>query len=542
MSILPFNQQIFRHPGEMSTLINNYPWEEHELGMLDEWPPLLRSTLSLMLDSQFPMFLYWGPRLLCFYNDAFRSKLASDRHPAALGRPASEVWPEVWSEIEQVISEVYRSGGSVYNEDHYAELMRNGKLESSYWTYSYSPVRSDSGEIRGVLSVCIETTERVVGALLLRQKEEELTSLFQQAPVGILLIGREGLVIDFVNSMYLQLVGRDASCLGQGVWDVLPEIAAQGYDRILANVFDTGIPFRSSEQRVDIEKQGRLIAGYFTFAYEPVKDFKGEIKSVMVIVVEVTEQVKARQKVEFAEERVRLAVEVNQLGTFDYNLLTDEIETSERFRQIWGYVYHASHESLVRAIHPEDLLIRERAHRKAYSTGHLSYQVRIFWKNNVMRWIKVEGKVFYDSERVPVRMIGTVEDITEEKELKDSLTKTASSLQLALRAGKLGWYEYDVNSGRIDCNEQCKANFGLLKDDGLNFERLVSMIIPSDRKSMMNAVENSFKNNLPYETEYHVKWYDDTIHHLRASGLPVFDSKGRPAQMVGVTLELLSGK
>jgi PAS domain S-box-containing protein len=524
--------------GEMADLIRNFPWEIHPLGNAAEWHPVFHSTLSLVLESRFPMFLYWGKDNFCFYNDAFRLTMGSDKHPHALGKPAPEVWPEVWPGIKAVIDQINEIGTPVYAEDSQTWILRNGKLDETFWTFSYSPVRDLNGAILGVLSVCMETTEKVNATQALQKSEESLRHLMEQAPVGILVVKGEEMIMDFANDLYLSIVDRDKSWIGKPIWDCLPEVREQGYDQTMRDVFRTGKPFRSAEQKIDIRKKGELVTGYFTFSYDPLRDENGTINSVMVLVTDVTEQIFERQKVEYAEERMRQAIDASQLGTFDYNLLTNEIVTSERFNQIWGYIYSADHNSLVDAIHPDDLIIRERAHRRAYSTGHLNYEARVIWKNKMVRWVRVDGKVFYDKERTPIRMIGSVLDITEATELRERLTRTADSLQLALKAGRLGSYEYDINTGRIDCTEQCKLNFGLLRDDALNFERLLTIIIPEDRKGMMQAVENSIRFNIPYDTEYRIGLSDGSIRWIHASGLPVYDKKGRPQQLIGVTSDV----
>jgi PAS domain S-box-containing protein len=535
---IEISAKVFQQDSEMALLMRNFNWADHRLGPIESWPRELSVVLNMMLDSQFPMFLYWGPEYTSFYNDAFREKLGEEKHPIALGAPAYKVWPEVWGGIKEVIDLVTDSGRPVFKEDHYTQILRNKKLEETYWTYCYSGIRDEYGKIAGILSICMETTEKVHAARTARQSEDNLRNLMAQAPIGLLIVKGPEMTIDFANDQYLRIVDGDPSWIGKVVWDCLPDLREQGYEEILLNVFKSGVAFESVERPVSIRKKGLLFTGYFTFSYQAMKNHNGEITSVMVIVLDVTEQVQARQRVEGSEEKLKQALEVSKLGTFDFDLTTNRLETSERFNYIWGHVSNTDHGTLIKAIHPEDVSIRERAHRIAYSTGHLSYEARIYWKTGKLRWIRAEGKVFYDSARIPIRMIGTVADITEEREVKDRLEKTANSLDLALKAGRLGSYEYDVNSGRIECNEQCKANFGLLKDDPLNFDRFMSLVVPEDRKGVLTAIESAFKSNIAYEAEYRVRWLDGTVHMIKASGLPVFDKKGRPHQLIGVTSEI----
>ncbi|GAB3898228.1 hypothetical protein GCM10028803_17350 [Larkinella knui] len=107
------------------------------------------------------MALYWGPDRICLYNDAYRGMLNdAARQPAALGQPAETVWAESWPLVKPLIDQAF-SGSATWNEDQLIPRMRNGQLQNSYWTSSYSPVTGESGQPAGVLVTCLETTEQV---------------------------------------------------------------------------------------------------------------------------------------------------------------------------------------------------------------------------------------------------------------------------------------------------------------------------------------------------------------------------------------------
>ena len=148
--------------------------------------------------------------------------------------------------------------------------------------------------------------------------------------------------------------------------------------------------------------------------YQPYKEADGEITGVMVLCQEVTELVNAKLNTEEAEERARLAVEAAALGTFDLNLQTDALITSPRLDEIMGIDPSSNHTTYFSAIHPDDLMIRHRALETAFETGKLHYIVRII-KEGDTRWIQTEGKVYYDKEGKPLRLLGSMLDITDKK-------------------------------------------------------------------------------------------------------------------------------
>jgi hypothetical protein len=149
--------------GEMGNIIGNFDWSKIPLGPINNWPQSLRTTLSIILKSKFPMVLLWGPEYRFFYNDAYRPTLGNDqKHPRVLGTPASEIWAESWDAVEQLIDRVYQDGESIHLKDQFIPIFRNGKTEDVYWTFNYSPVTDESDAIAGVFISCFETTENII--------------------------------------------------------------------------------------------------------------------------------------------------------------------------------------------------------------------------------------------------------------------------------------------------------------------------------------------------------------------------------------------
>ena len=162
--------------GEMGELIRSFDWENSALGNPDTWSQSLLTTVSIMLRSRFPMFLWWGPHLIQFYNDAYRPSLGnSGKHPKALGQTGEECWPEIWSIIKPLIDQVRGGGGATWSEDQLIPIYRNNSVEDVYWTFSYSPVIDESGKPVGVLTICTETTDKVntYNAIISAKKELE---------------------------------------------------------------------------------------------------------------------------------------------------------------------------------------------------------------------------------------------------------------------------------------------------------------------------------------------------------------------------------
>jgi PAS domain S-box-containing protein len=154
----------------MGRLIRAHPWQHTSLGPPQQWPPTLRTALSMILRSGYPMFIWWGEALTCFHNDAYLPVLGK-KHPEALGKSAREVWSEIWDEVGPLARNVF-TGRTTYMQDLPLYLHRKGFSEETYWTFSYSPILLESGEVGGLLCACNEETGKIVGQRRLRTLQE----------------------------------------------------------------------------------------------------------------------------------------------------------------------------------------------------------------------------------------------------------------------------------------------------------------------------------------------------------------------------------
>ena len=146
--------------GAMGALAREIDWSATPLGPVSAWPQSLRTAVSIVLESKFGMMIAWGPDHIQFYNDGFRPILGETKHPA-LGKSARETFPEAWHIVGPLFQQVL-GGNAVGFEDMLVPLDRNGYLEECYFTYSYSPIRDESGGTGGLLCTVSETTARVV--------------------------------------------------------------------------------------------------------------------------------------------------------------------------------------------------------------------------------------------------------------------------------------------------------------------------------------------------------------------------------------------
>ncbi len=172
--------------GEMGARVRDFDWSATPLGPPGTWPQALRTVVRLLLCSRHPMFVWWGPELIQFYNDAYRQTMGPERHPSALGQRGRECWAEVWDIIGPQIEFVMAGRGATWHEDQLVPVTRHGRREDVWWTYGYSPINDDSqpNGVGGVLVVCNDVTADHVRREALRVSEERLRVALAAAELG----------------------------------------------------------------------------------------------------------------------------------------------------------------------------------------------------------------------------------------------------------------------------------------------------------------------------------------------------------------------
>ena len=146
----------------MGALMRATDWSKTGVGPISTWPQSLRTALSILLETGFPMYIAWGPEFTQFYNDGYRPILGSTKHPKAMGASTRETFAEIWDIIGPMFAGVMQGRPTTF-VDFLLPLDRHGFTEECYFIFSYSPIRQENGEVGGVLVTVTETTQRVLG-------------------------------------------------------------------------------------------------------------------------------------------------------------------------------------------------------------------------------------------------------------------------------------------------------------------------------------------------------------------------------------------
>ncbi|MFL9879601.1 ATP-binding protein [Herbaspirillum rhizosphaerae] len=158
--------------GTLGQLIFEHDWSSSPLGPISHWPQSLKTAVSLMLNSRQPMWLGWGEQITFLYNDAYIDVLSQAKHPWALGRPAAEVWSEIWDICGPLADKVFKHGEATFVDEVRLFMSRKSGPEENYFSFSYSPIRDESGEVGGLFCPNAEMTAKHLNARRLRTLSE----------------------------------------------------------------------------------------------------------------------------------------------------------------------------------------------------------------------------------------------------------------------------------------------------------------------------------------------------------------------------------
>ena len=800
------NHDFLAKGGEMGALTRAKDWSKSSIGPVESWPQSLRTTLGILLNSKFPMFLFWGPDHICFYNDAYRPSLGNDgKHPAILGQKGAEYWPEIWDFIKPLIDQVLTEGEATWHEDQLLPIYRNGKIEDVYWTFSYSPVNDDEGKINGVLVICDETTSKVnirkklensneryrnnilqtpnamcifrgkdyvveianelmleiwerkieevinrpifealpevagqgledvllnvyntgerftayelpvkltrkgkivntfinvvyealkesdgsisgivaiandvtiqvIARTAVEESEKRFRNTVKQLPLGIAILKGADLIIEMANATYLQIIDKtEEDILDKPVFATVPETKDTVYP-LLSKVYEDGIPYYSDELEVTLNRYGKQEVCYFNLVFHPLKEEnnivgviivthevtkavkarylltqsekafrnlvmdspiamaifrgkdhiiemanntmmktiwqkkkketigkpiievfpelleqkypelldqvilnkkivreneaiayvnvkgklkkfyldyqytpllekEGEASGVMVTVNDVTSKVEARKKVENAEERARLAAEIAEIATWDVNLATQDLIYSENLATIFGHdkTVKITRPEIRSQIHPDDQRILEEAYKVALRTSIYKYEARVIKPDNSISWVKAHGKIFFDENNNPVKMLGTIMDITDEKNSQQTLIKSEEKFRLLADSMPQHIWTSDALGNLNYFNESVYTYSGIPVDE-IEKKGWLQIVHPEDREANVNTWMEAIKTGNDFLLEHRFRRYDGEYRWQLSRAIAQKDDQGKIQMWVGTSTDIQDQK
>src|SRR5258706_9062282 len=330
----PTSAEFLAGGGEMGALTRAYDWSASPLGKPETWPQSLRTAVRILLNTNHPMFIWWGEGLIQFYNDAYRQTMGPERHPSALGQRGRECWAEIWHIIGPQIAQVMRGGGATWHENQLVPVTRHGRLEQVYWTYGFSPIDEDD-HVSGVLVVCRDVTKDYLASAALREREAELARVQQIGRIGGLEVDLRTGFRNRRSPEYLQIHGLppDAANETHEEWvqrihpDDREATENKFHDAVASTVRDYIVQYRIIRPS---DGETRWISVKSTIE----RDENGTAIRLVGAHTDVTEQVVAGIALRQSEERFRKLAD--QLAEFNATLAQRVEEKTRERDRIWN--------------------------------------------------------------------------------------------------------------------------------------------------------------------------------------------------------------
>ncbi|TDP03341.1 PAS domain-containing protein [Flavobacterium sp. 245] len=462
-----------------------------------------------------------------------------------LNKPVFESVPETKDAVYPLISKVYEEGIPFFTDELPVTINRYGRKEECYFNIVFHPLREENNEVTGVIVVGYEVTESVRSKYLLAEQEKAFRNLVMQSPIAMTIFKGKDYIIELANTTMLNDIWQktESETIGKPILEVFPELLNQKYPKLLDEVLNNGKTIRESESVAYINIKGKLEKFYLDYQYTPLFEPNGDISAVMVNVNNVTDKVETRKKVEDAEERVRLASEIAEVVTWDLNVPTQELIYSNNLLTLFGLEKNkkVTRAQILSQIFQEDLPVIEKAFAKALKTTIYKYEARILKPDDSIAWIRVHGKMFFDDLKNPVKMLGIVMDVTDEKNSQEVLMKSQEKFRLLADSIQQFVWTSDA-MGNMNYFNQSLYNFSGLSKININQNGWLQIIHPDDREENINRWMESIKTGTDFLFEHRFLRHDGKYRWYASHAIPQKDADGKIQMWVGTSTDIQDQK
>jgi PAS domain S-box-containing protein len=455
-------------PGEMSERIRHFNWSATSIGAVSSWKQSLRSALSICLSSNFPIAIYWGKDLCLLYNDAW-SPIPGNKHPWALGRPAKEVWPEIWNDIEPQFAKAF-SGEPGGSKDALLPMQRHGYTEECYFDFTFTPVYGEDGKVDGIFNAVIETTYRLINerrAGLLQKLSRKLSAATSVEEVfkkmnSILKANSADIPFCFIYRLSgekkPQLVAATSpetqvkelpiqDLIKNGSSKHLPDVQ-QYLDKVPVNFW----PESPSEAiLVPLRASNGIIPGFLFAGLSARRKFDREyllfIEQVAGIISSSLNSIHSMEEERARAEVISTSRKILEESEKHFRNLTQALPqlvwvtdsagkqeyVTERWKEYTGLDPY-DNETWSLMIHPDDTDTLAKAWNYSRQSGTpYKAEARLKGKDGKFRWFHVHGEPIWSEKKEISKWVGAFTDIHEQKSAEELLRHSEEKLEFLVK-------------------------------------------------------------------------------------------------------------
>ena len=426
-----------------------------------------------------------------------------------------------------------------------SEVRTKAKDGTSYWLDTYIfPVFDDRHVLREYLSIQYDITEekKFRDELLDRQR---ITSLAIDAgEIGVWEWNVES--NDFVCNEYMYkhygwTADQENITSKDFVARVHPE-DMQKLVRVRDNVL-AGLANYENNYRIIVNNDIRHISSKGIL----LRDENGQPTKIIGVSLNLTDVVKVENELQKKQQLINLAIEASEIGVWSWNMKMPSSELNEYMYKHFDYPLEDLKSDLhnfLKIVHPEDreklvLAMEESARNKTKYDA----EYRIFCRDGSVRHIATKGVFFYDADDTPLEMVGTCLNITRQKHIEEELRTQQELLTLAIDAGNVGIFNWNIKEDILYGNKYFNAHYGFSENQtSITFSRILGIIHPDDIRKVQELVGNDFNNQTRFDMQYRVILPSGAVHHISTSGI-IFRGDSRAVErVVGVVFDVTKQK
>lgn len=523
--------------GETGEIIKTIDWSGTSIGAPETWPGVLRSKLGDILHSGFPMLLFWGEDLLCFYNDAFLPSLGMQGKHPAIGKKAEDVWADVWAFSGPLIRGVIETGKAVYFEDQLVPFYRNGRMEQIYWTFSYSPAYGENGEIGGVLVTCIETTQKVQGYTQLQEAYTQYAFAIEAAELGTWDLNpltnkftgnnrlkawfglQPGEEIDLQLALNV-ITEKDRQRVAGAIQRAM-EYSSGG----LYEIEYTIVNAKGEERKV--KAKGRA---FFNEEKQPIR-FNGILQD---ITLELIAKYDIRKLLTLVDQSVDLMAILKLDGKNAYinkagkNILGIDEDADVTEIPIADFHTPEQFAFVTSEIIPAVMAKGRWAGQFAIKQGKTGEIIPLY--NNCHR---------IDDEQTgePIAIGAVMRDMRPELLAREKLAENEARLNIAIDTSGTGIWDLDMQTGTLVYNDRYLEMLGLQPGTNPSHEQIRNRVHPDDRELRNKALADALQTGM-LDLVFRAVHDDGSVHWIKASAKIVFNEDGKPVKQLGTMADI----
>jgi len=523
--------------GEVGARLRRTDWGATPLGPAESWPPTLRTVVGLMLASNQPMYVAWGPSRSFLYNDHYAPFLG-DKHPAALGRDLlAEVWPEIREQLEPLV-EATRAGEPVQVPRMQLRLDRHGYLEDTHFSFFFAPIREESGAVGGLFGCCNDITQQVLSERQLAQSLARHRGVLTNMDEAFVLMDRDFRLLE-VNGEATRLLQRGREALiGQDHWTLFPGSHDSELGRMYRRVLATG-----HAASMEIAHEVGEVAPH---CYE-VHAFPAE-EGIAVLFRDITRQRHDAEQAALAAERVQLALDAGAIvGTWVWSIPDDRVSGDERFARLFGLDagqcrHGLSLEAVMASIHPGDRGRVQIAINAAMARGggyRCEYRVRT--QAGEYAWVEAIGRVELDADGQPSRFPGVLRDHSDRRRAERERDQATTLLRNFVEAVPGVVYAKDLEGRLIIGNRGVAELLGVPPESYVGRTDRELLADPDQAEAVMRNDRRIMDSGIAEQVEEEIRLADGTPAWWWSHKAPMLDG-GEVVGVIGASIDITDRK